>query len=192
VQDIEAARAGAPGGPEVIKLRAFFDHPGFLEPLAEGLRQARAKAGPEAAVLMSAHSIPTAQAAACAYESQLDKTARLVAELAGEDNGTWSLVFQSRSGPPSQPWLGPDINDAIALLSAPAVIVVPIGFVSDHMEVVYDLDRQAAAAAAARSIKFFRSSTPGCHPSFVNMICELIEEGTPCPALTGCCPPPAR
>ncbi len=192
VQDIEAARADSPGAPEITKLRAFFDHRGFVEPLAEGLREARAKAGPDAAVLMTAHSIPTAQAATCAYESQLRETARLVAKLAGEEAGDGSLVYQSRSGPPSQPWLGPDVNDAISALSAPAVIVAPIGFVSDHMEVVYDLDHQAAAAAASRSIGFFRSSTPGCDPRFVDMICELVEEGTACPALTGCCPRPAR
>jgi protoporphyrin/coproporphyrin ferrochelatase len=192
LQDIAAARAGVSGAPEVTKLRSYFDHPGFVEPLAAGLRQARAEAGPEAAVLMSAHSIPTAQAAACAYESQLQEAARLVAKAAGEEEGAWSLVFQSRSGPPSQPWLGPDVTDAIAACSAPAVIVVPVGFVSDHMEVVYDLDRQAAAVAESRSIRFFRSPTPGCDPRFVDMICQLVEDGTPCPAATGCCSPPAR
>jgi protoporphyrin/coproporphyrin ferrochelatase len=192
VQDIEAARAGVPGAPEIVKLRAFYDHPGFVAPLADGLRDARAIAGPDAAVLMSAHSIPTAQAARCAYESQLRETARLVDHLAGEEVGGSSLVFQSRSGSPAQPWLGPDVNDAIAASSAPAVIVVPIGFVSDHMEVVYDLDRRAAGVAASRSIRFFRSSTPGDDPRFVDMICDLVQEGTPCPAVTGCCRQPAR
>ncbi len=208
VEDLARAREQAgPGAPELIKLRPYFNHPGFVEPLADGLRAAWATAGPDAPVLMSAHSIPSAMAATCGYEDQLAETARLVAERAGVPGKQWSLVFQSRSGSPQQPWLGPDINDCIrAVKSAPpAVIVVPIGFVSDHMEVVYDLDRTATASAAERGIRLVRSATPGTDPRFVAMICDLVEEAdgrrppavlghlgpVACPCATGCRPWPA-
>ena len=205
LDDLAAARATVgPGAPELVKLRPYFNHPGFVDPLAEGLRAARAAAGPEAPVLMSAHSIPAGMAATSDYERQLAETARLVAARAGEPPGRWALVFQSRSGRPDQPWLGPDVNDAIGALppSTEAVIVVPIGFVSDHMEVIYDLDRVAAATAAARGIRLLRTATPGTHPHFVAMIEELVEEAgggqvaaavgdmgpAPFPCPPGCCP----
>ncbi len=205
VEDLARARGEAgPGAPELVKLRPYFDHPGFVEPLAEGLRAALAEAGPDAPVLMSAHSIPSAMAATCGYEEQLAETARLVAERAGLPPTQWSLVYQSRSGPPQQPWLGPDINDHIRSLagSHPTVIVVPIGFVSDHMEVVYDLDQAARAAARERGIRLVRTATPGTDPRFVSMICDLVEEAdgrqppavlghlgpVACPCATGCLP----
>jgi len=207
LDDLDRARAEVgEAAPETVKLRPYFNHPGFVEPLADGLRAARAEAGGRAPVLMSAHSIPAAMAATCDYERQLRETGRLVAEHAGEPPGEWSLVFQSRSGPPQQPWLGPDISDAVAALpgAPPAVIVVPIGFVSDHMEVVYDLDRVAVAAAEARGARLVRAPTPGTDPRFVAMICDLVDEvdqGTsptalgvlgaaPTPCLAGCCPAP--
>jgi ferrochelatase len=205
LDDLAAARAAVgPGAPELVKLRPYFNHPGFVDPLAEGLRAARATAGPEAPVLMSAHSIPAGMAATSDYERQLAETARLVAARAGEPPGRWSLAFQSRSGRPDQPWLGPDVNDAIAALptATDAVIVVPIGFVSDHMEVIYDLDRVAAATAAARGIRLHRTATPGTHPRFVAMIEALVDEAAggptaaavgdmgpaPFPCAPGCCP----
>jgi ferrochelatase len=205
----DLARAQATVGadaPELVKLRPYFNHPGLVEPLADGLRAARAQAGADAPVLMTAHSIPCALAGTCDYERQLRETARLVAALAGETPDRWSLVYQSRSGAPQQPWLAPDINDAIAALPRhPATaIVVPIGFVSDHMEVVYDLDRVAAATAADRGMRLVRSPTPGTDPRFVAMILDLVEEAEgqrapsflgdmgpaafPCAA--GCCPSP--
>jgi ferrochelatase len=205
LEDLAAARAQVGSeAPAIVKLRPFFNHPGFVEPLAAGLRAARAEAGPDAPVLMTAHSIPSAMAAACAYEQQLTATAQLVCERAGEQPGRWSLVFQSRSGPPQQPWLGPDVNEVIARLpgATSAAIVVPIGFVSDHMEVRYDLDRLAAANAAARGIRLFRCPTPGVDSRFVRMVGDLVEEAegrrqpvalgglgpTPCPCGTGCRP----
>jgi ferrochelatase len=208
LDDIAAAReAVGPGAPEVLKLRPYFNHPGFVGPLADGLRKARIEAGPDAPVLMTAHSIPTAQAATCRYEAELAETARLVTAGAGEPEGTWRMVYQSRSGPPGQPWLGPDINDAIEELRASTreVLVVPIGFVSDHMEVVYDLDRQAAATAEKRGIKLIRSPTPSRHPDLALMVTQLVDEveedgpalivgdmgPAPCPCLAGCCPGPA-
>ena len=209
LDDLAQARlAVGEGAPEVVKLRPYFNHPGFVGPLAAGLRAGRAQAGPDAPVLMSAHSIPAAMAGTCDYERQLRETGRLVAEQAGEPSDGWALVFQSRSGPPQQPWLGPAIDHAITSLpgAPPAVIVVPIGFVSDHMEVVYDLDRVAASTAAARGIRLVRAPTPGTDPRFVAMICDLIDEAdgraapavlgdfgpaaSPCPS--GCCPAPPR
>ena len=209
LDDIDAARdTVGPGAPEIVKLRPYFNHPGFVRPLAEGLRTARLEAGPDAPVLMTAHSLPGAQAATCRYEAELVEAARLVAADAGEPDGSWQLVYQSRSGPPGQPWLGPDINDAIDGLSdsVRTVIVVPVGFVSDHMEVVFDLDHQAAATAAERGIRMVRSPTPGSHPDFAVMAAHLVEEmedarpadslgslgPAPCPCDPGCCPRPVH
>jgi protoporphyrin/coproporphyrin ferrochelatase len=209
LDDIDTAReAVGAGAPEIVKLRPYFNHAGFVGPLAEGLRTARLEAGPEAPVLMTAHSIPVAQAATCRYELELAETARLVAAEAGEPDRSWEIVYQSRSGGPGQPWLGPDINDAIEALpdAVRNVIVVPVGFVSDHMEVVFDLDHQAAATAAKRGIKMVRSATPGSHPDFAVMAAQLVEEmedarpadslgrlgPAPCPCDPGCCPRPVH
>lgn len=197
LDDIARARSETAGAgleaPEIVKVPPFFDQPGFVGPLADGLRAARAETGPGAAVLMSAHSIPAAMAATCDYEKQLVAAAGTIGDLAGVED--WSLVYQSRSGPPSVPWLEPDVNDAITALppSIESVIVVPIGFVSDHMEVIYDLDHQAAATAAARGLRFVRTPTPGTDPRFVAMICDLVDrlhELPPC--APGCCAASAR
>ena len=112
------------------------------------------------------------------YVAQLREASRLVAERAGEGHA-WELVFQSRSGPPTQPWLEPDVGDHIDRLAMDGVlgvIVVPIGFVSDHMEVVYDLDVVAAGRAERAGIAFARAATPGTAPEFVAMVRELVEE----------------
>ncbi len=206
--NIDDARAATgDGAPRVTKLRPFFNHPGFVEPLADGLHAGLTEAGPGAPVLMTAHSIPAAQAATCDYERQLLETARLVAERAGADDS--QVVYQSRSGPPTQPWLGPDVTEAIAGLPVgerKAVVVTPIGFVSDHMEVVYDLDRVAAATAAQRDLWLVRTPTPGSDPRFVEMVCDLVDEvrdpaaarplalgdlgPVPCPCAPNCCPRP--
>jgi ferrochelatase len=197
-EDLERARdAVGPGAPELVKIRPFFDHPGFVAALADGLSASMAEAGAGAPVLMSAHSIPAASAATCRYEDQLNRTSRLVAEAAGVAD--WQLVFQSRSGSPGQPWLGPDIVETIAGLppATTDTVVCPIGFVSDHMEVVYDLDTQVREAAAAAGIRLHRSATPGTHPRFVHMVCELIDELERADSLdpelctASCCPPPA-
>ncbi len=209
IDDIAAARrAAGEGAPEIVKLRPFYNHPGFVEPLAGGLRAARAEAGPAAPVLMSAHSIPLELAATCDYEVELRDAAGLVSAAAGEDPRGWSLVYQSRSGPPDQPWLGPDVESAVAALApgCRSVIVVPLGFVVDHMEVVYDLDRLAATAAARRGVTMVRSATPGDDPRFAAMVCDLVEEAADpaaprralgargpaaFPCAPGCCPGPA-
>jgi len=168
--------------PEIHKLRAFFNHPGFIEALADLVRLTLRgiPTGPReaAAVFFTAHSIPQAMAATCQYERQLRESCRLVAAQAGLSD--WQLVFQSRSGPPQQPWLEPDICDAIRARHEKTplqqVLVIPIGFVSDHLEVVYDLDTQAAEQCARLGIGYARASTVGTHPRFVQMIRELVSE----------------
>jgi ferrochelatase len=181
-EDIERARASVgEGAPRVEKLRAFFNHPGFVEPNAENLRAALGRIPLErrasARVAFTAHSIPAAMSAGCEYERQLLETCRLVAEGAGQAN--WRLVFQSRSGPPTQPWLEPDICDHLRALKnegATDVVVAPVGFISDHMEVLYDLDTEAQALANELGINMIRAATVGAHPKFIEMIRELILE----------------
>ena len=131
----------------------------------------------ETRLVFTAHSLPRASASKSDYEAQLKETAGLVARGLGR-NG-WSLVYQSRSGPPSQPWLEPDIVDHLRALAAEGahdVVVAPIGFVSDHMEVVYDLDLDAKSRAVELGLNMVRAGTVGTHPRFVRMIRELVQE----------------
>ncbi len=181
-EDLERAReAAGPEAPRVDKLRAFYNHPGFIDACAARLRDAlaafpEAKRG-EVPVAFTAHSIPMAMAAGCAYESQLREACALVAERAG--SRSWALAFQSRSGPPTQPWLEPDIGDhlvALARAGAESVVVAPIGFLSDHMEVVYDLDTEARARAEQLGLRMVRAGAAGSHPAVVSMIRELVGE----------------
>jgi len=187
LDDIEQARAQAgPGAPRVDKLRPYFNHPGFIEPLADAVRAA-AMALPAGAdgfdLVFTAHSIPEAMAAASgpagwAYPAQLAEASRLVAERVGGAR-SWRLAYQSRSGPPSVPWLGPDVTDCLAELAAAGsagVVLVPVGFISDHMEVVYDLDVEAADAAAGLGLPLARAATPGTDPRFAAMMTELVRE----------------
>jgi len=181
-EDIERARAAqGASAPAVDKLRSFHDHPGFVEANAEACRRAFGELAEaerrSAALVFTAHSIPTAMAAGSRYEAQLRETAALVAEAVGRRD--WRLAYQSRSGPPSQPWLEPDIGAEIRALGASGVrqvVVSPIGFVSDHMEVVYDLDTEARAVAEGLGIRMVRASTAGTHPAFVAMVRELVQE----------------
>ncbi|MFI5184164.1 MAG: ferrochelatase [Vicinamibacteria bacterium] len=183
-EDLDRARAAiGPSAPVVEKLRAFHNHPGFIEANAAGVRAAFSDvseaARETAALVFTAHSIPTAMAAGSRYETQLRETARLVAEAV--DRAEWTLAYQSRSGPPSQPWLEPDIGDHLRRLSGAGVrdiVVSPIGFVSDHMEVVYDLDTEARALSRDLSINMVRAPTAGIHPAFVSMVRELVLERT--------------
>ena len=183
LDDIDRARRlVGPDAPEVQRLRHYFDHPGFIEPLARNVAAAldsvRDRGAP--ALLYTAHSIPIAMAEQCDYEAQLRAVAQLVTERAAPGL-PWSLVWQSRSGPPTVPWLEPDIGDALAAEAAAgrsAVVVAPIGFISDHMEVVFDLDVQAAARAEALGLRFVRAATVGIAPEFVSMIRQLVAEHT--------------
>ena len=183
LDDIARARSSVgDGAPQVDKIRQFFDHPGFVEPMAANLRDALRGIGAGTAgarVIFTAHSIPLSQASSCDYVAQLGEAVRLIAAAAGVGVDEYELAYQSRSGPPAVPWLEPDICDRIDELAdagISSVIVAPIGFISDHMEVVYDLDTQAAARAAARGMRFGRVATVGTDPRFVTMIRELIDE----------------
>lgn len=166
-------------GPELVKLRLFYNHPGFVQPLADNLSQAVAGETIDRRVVFTAHSIPMSMAQACAYEDQLAEAAQLVMTEAGLDGQHWDLVYQSRSGPPAVPWLEPDVNDHLADLhqcGVRAAALVPLGFVSDHMEVLFDLDTQAAATAAELDLDLIRVPTVGTDPRFITMIRQLIEE----------------
>lgn len=197
------AETGLGGVMRVDKVRQFFDHPGFVEPFVEGTRAALARlreAGhPRPHVMFVTHSVPVSAADASGprealpdgspvpggqgggwYAEQHRAVAGLVMDAVadGHPGLEWSLVYQSRSGDPRTPWLEPDINDAIGALpaDAQALVVVPIGFVSDHMEVVWDLDTEAVATAAARGLPMERVPTPGVAPAFVAGLADLVEE----------------
>jgi protoporphyrin/coproporphyrin ferrochelatase len=163
------------------KIRVFYNHPGFVGPMVRRLREALATIPEErrdaAEVVFTAHSIPLAMAKGCAYERQLAETCRLVAEGAGVSRSR--LAWQSRSGPPQVPWLEPDVLDVLDELhqhGARDVVVLPIGFISDHLEVLYDLDLEAKEKAEALGIAMVRVPTVGTDPEFVAMIRELIAE----------------
>lgn len=180
-EDLAAARAAVEGAPELHKLRLYHDHPGFLEPQAERVREAIATL-PEplrdgARLVFTAHSVPLSMADGSPYVKQLREASALVAKMVGRE--AHDLVWQSRSGPPEIPWLEPDVGDhleALAKAGDKAVVVVPIGFTSDHMEVVWDLDHEARDRALAAGLAFARAATVGTHPRFVDMILELIDE----------------
>jgi protoporphyrin/coproporphyrin ferrochelatase len=169
--------------PEILKLRAFYNHPGFIDANTDRVRDALARI-PEARrasahLVFTAHSIPSAMAAQCRYEDQLAESSRLVAEALGPREH--SVVYQSRSGPPETSWLGPDVSERLAGLrdaGVTDVVVSPVGFVSDHIEVLYDLDVEAAEAARDLGLTMVRAGAAGTHPAFVAMIRELIEERT--------------
>jgi ferrochelatase len=181
-EDIQKAQAAVGvGAPEVDKLRAFYNHPGFIEPTVENVRRAWEQIPQErkatARVTFTAHSIPKAMAAGCSYENQLGEVCWLVAEKAGIQN--WRLVYQSRSGPSTQSWLEPDILKHLSELKAEGitdVVVAPVGFISDHMEVLYDLDTEARLHCESIGLNMVRAATIGTHPSFIRMIRELILE----------------
>ena len=191
LDDIEQARAAVgPAAPRIDKIRRFFNHPGFIEPFAGNVRAALATLPAElrgdAHLVFTAHSVPLAMAEASGppgdggrYVAELTEAARLIAERTGAGAHPWSLVYQSRSGPPSQPWLEPDVRDHLGELAksgTQAVVVVPVGFVSDHMEVRHDLDVEAAETAGSLGLAFARAATPGTSPRFASMITELVTE----------------
>jgi ferrochelatase len=184
LENIAAARqVVGPEAPQIDKLRAFYNHPGFIEPMTQRAREALEEIPAErrgaATFLYTAHSIPASMAASSRYESQLRETCQLVAR--GLAREPWQLVYQSRSGPPTQPWLEPNISDALRALKkdgASDAVVVPIGFISDHMEVVYDLDAEAQEVCHEIGLNMVRARTVGTHPAFVSMIRELIAERT--------------
>lgn len=171
------------GAPQIDKIRPFYNHPLFFEASLQNLRSVLAQIPPERAdetqIVFTAHSIPMGMSQGCNYAAQLGEFAGLLAEAVSSQN--WQLAYQSRSGPPQVPWLEPDILDAIRSLhdkGARDIVVHPIGFVSDHMEVIYDLDHEAKDLCAELGITMHRVKTPGTHPLFIEMIRQLIAERT--------------
>jgi ferrochelatase len=178
---IGAGEAVGEGVPAFDKIRVYYNHPGFIEPMADKVRHALAQIPPErrgnVQVVFTAHSIPLSMARNSDYVAQLEAASRLVADRAGVANFT--LAYQSRSGPPHIPWLETDIGDVLHGLKVRGVtdvVVVPIGFISDHMEVLYDLDTEARQLAGELGLNLVRAQTVGTHPAFVAMIRELILE----------------
>jgi len=188
LDDIERAReAAGPLAPRIDKIRRFFNHPGFIEPFADHARAALASlpgdVRDDAHLVFTAHSIPVAMAEASGprggrYVAELTEAASLIAERLGGTH-PWTLAYQSRSGPPSQPWLEPDVRDHLAELAksgTAAVVVIPVGFVTDHMEVRHDLDLEAAHTAEDLGLAYARAATPGTDPRFAAMITQLVRE----------------
>ena len=190
---------GLEGTIQIDKVRQFFDHPGFVQPFIEGVRDGIAglvadnpglDRTTEVEVLFATHSIPSTDAAKSgpaergfgeggAYAAQHRAVAEVVMREAGATEVPWQLVYQSRSGPPSMPWLEPDINDAIEQLPAAgrkAVVIVPLGFVSDHMEVLWDLDNEAMETSEENGLIAIRVPTPGTHAKYVKGLVDLVLE----------------
>jgi ferrochelatase len=201
-ENIEAARGE--GRIEIDKLRVFYNHPGFIEAMVERCSEALAEA-PDAHLVFTAHSIPVSMAETSRYTDQLQEACRLIAGRLVRDQ--WRLAYQSRSGAPGQPWLEPDIGDYLrSLQGVQDVVIAPVGFLSDHMEVIYDLDTEARRLCESLGIRMRRAATVGIHPKFVSMIRELVMErtdGAPRLALGNdgpshdvcpedCCPAPGR
>jgi ferrochelatase len=218
-EDITRARAAVEGAPDLTKLRQFFDHPLFVSAFADAVRAAAGGLG-EYRLVFTAHSVPVSADAASGppdegghrYSKQVAEAARLVALDVGVSD--YDVVWQSRSGPPQVPWLEPDILDHLDALHAkgvPAVVLCPVGFVSDHLEVVWDLDTEAAEKAAELGMGFARAIAPSGDPRFAQLVVELVKEhlsdapvrklsdfpvagctlnGAPC--AVGCCEPPQR
>jgi protoporphyrin/coproporphyrin ferrochelatase len=212
-ENIAAAQSAVgDAAPQVDKLRVFHNHPLFVEANIEQVRAALERIPAErrasARVAYTAHSIPQSMADSCNYQRQLAEVARLISSALHRPADP--MVFQSRSGPASQPWLGPDILDHLRTIhkeGATDVIIAPIGFVSDHMEVLYDLDTEAADLCRNLGLHLQRAATAGTHPKFVEMVRELVQErisgsadrsaigiypANPSVCLSDCCPAPMR
>lgn len=187
-EDILGARAAyGPDAPELVKLRQYFDHPLFIGAVADAVSKAFEGMPPNTRLVFTAHSVPSAADAAAGppsegghrYSRQIAEAARLVAAEVGM--AEYDVVWQSRSGPPRIPWLSPDIVDHVEALHAdgvPGLVISPIGFVSDHLEVVWDLDNEAAERAEKLGMAFARAATPGTDPRFAELVVELVKEHT--------------
>jgi ferrochelatase len=220
-EDIALARSAVDDAPELVKLRQFFDHPLFIESFVDSVRASVSSLSTsDYRLVFTAHSVPLSADASAGppeegghrYSRQVTEAARLVA--AGVGVSEYDVVWQSRSGPPRIPWLEPDIVDHLDALHAKgvgAVVVCPVGFVSDHLEVVWDLDTEARERASELGMGFARAATPGADPRFAQLVVELVQEqvsgvaprklsefvvagctvdGAPC--AVGCCELPRR
>jgi protoporphyrin/coproporphyrin ferrochelatase len=180
VEDVAAAREKVgPDAPEVVFARPWSDHPRFLDAMADRARAAldAVEAGRRGAarLVFTAHSVPVAMAAGSPYTAQLAAAARAIVARLGR--AEWTLAYQSRSGSPCDPWLEPDVGDVIRALGREGVrdvVVVPVGFVCDHVEVLYDLDVEARQVAEAAGVGFHRAGAPNDHPDFIAMLADLV------------------
>ena len=185
VADVAAARGKVGrGAPEVAYAPPWADHPLFIEALVaracEALEQVPSTTRADALLLFTAHSVPVAMAEGSPYPRQIEAAARVIAGRLG--HGRWQIAYQSRSGSPGDPWLEPDICDVLRGLRGSDiqdVVAAPIGFVGDHVEVLYDLDVEARAVAAEVGVRFHRAQTVNDHPAFIAMLADLVERGAP-------------
>jgi ferrochelatase len=180
MQDVAEARARVAGAPEVGFAPAWFERPRFVAAVADRARAALdevpADARASTPLVFTAHSVPVSMAAVSPYVSDLTAAARAVARRLG--HAPWSIAYQSRSGSPRQPWLEPDVNDALRRLAGEGnrhAVVVPIGFVCDHVEVLYDLDVEARRVASDLGLELHRAAAVNDHPEFVAMLAELVR-----------------
>jgi ferrochelatase len=179
LDDVAAARARVPGAPEVVFAPPWACHPGHIAAVADHVRQAMAPIPederPWAALVFTAHSVPVAMAAASPYIHDLTRAAQAVVEALGHQR--FSIAYQSRSGSPREPWLEPDVKEALRSLAAGGerrVVVVPIGFVVDHVEVLYDLDVEARRTAEAAGLAFHRAAAVNDHPRFIAALADVV------------------
>ena len=177
-----AFRKVGAGVPEVVYASPWGGHPRFIEAVADRVGEALARVPAErraaTPLIFTAHSVPTAMAEASPYVAQFTRASREVAERLGHPR--WTLAYQSRSGSPNDPWLEPDISDVLRRLvkeGVGEVVVVPIGFVCDHVEVLYDLDVEARQVAEALGLGFHRATAANDHPAFVAMLADLVKVG---------------
>jgi ferrochelatase len=185
LEDISRARAEVgDDAPQIDKIQPFFNRPGFIEAMTDRVRAALSEL-PHANLAFTAHSVPVGMAQSSPYVEQLESACALVAQAVGRSE--WKLAYQSRSGPPGQPWLEPDINDYLREIHTD-VVIAPIGFLSDHMEVLYDLDTEARAVCAELGVRMVRAGTAGTHPAIIRMIAGMVEE-QPIACPDGCCAP---
>jgi ferrochelatase len=206
LEDIEQARqAVGPDAPQVDKLRSCFNHPVFIElqceSVAAALQQVPSQRRRDARIIFTAHSLPSAMAEQCSYEAQLRQVAELACQAIGQIV-PWTLAFQSRSGRPTEPWLEPDVCDHVRQLrqqdpDIEDVVIVPVGFIWDHMEVLYDLDIELAQVCAELGVNMIRAATIGTQERFVSMIREQLVERITNPTTAdicpdNCCPAPIR
>ena len=183
-ENIQQAQAEVgPGAPAIDKIRVFYNHPEFVAANAERVRDAISRLPADkresVPVAFTAHSIPLGMSEHCNYVSQLTETCRLIADELRLSPARWKLVYQSRSGRPTDPWLEPDILDHIRTLhdrDESSLVIAPVGFLSDHIEILFDLDEQARELCDEMGMAMARAGTAGTHPRFVAMVRELVQE----------------
>jgi protoporphyrin/coproporphyrin ferrochelatase len=182
VADVAAARERTRGVPEIVFAPPWFEHPRFIAAVADGVGQALEAVPPaeraETPVVFTAHSVPVAMADASPYVGDFAAAAGAVCGRLGHKR--WSLAYQSRSGSPRDPWLEPDVRDVIRELAEQGVrhvVVSPVGFVCDHVEVLYDLDVEARWIAAEHGVTLHRAPAVNAHPQFIAMLADLVRDG---------------